>query len=153
MIQIQPRAASLVGVAASLIAVVATVASSDGVRSALAAAYTYPNAQGVGLDEVASITLTYLFVISGAALVVGTLYFFVRPLSGSKAGWWLGGVLALVGLAVAIYNSTQAEFPLVVKIVYFLPPLAGVLWLALPDSGRKRPADVHQSGRAPDAAG
>lgn len=130
-----PRAAAAIGVVASTAAIVSTMVSARGVRSALESAYTYPNTQGVGLDEAASMTLTYLFVIGGAALIVSLLYLLLRPISQSKVGWWIGAGLAVLGLAVAIYNSTQ-EFPLMVKVVYFLPALAGFLWLALPEAGR-----------------
>jgi len=127
---IRPRTAALAGAAASVVAIAVTMLSSDAVRAALARAYVYPNDQGLDLDEAASMTLTYLFAVGGAALVVAVLYLLARPLFGSRGGWWLGAVLALLGLAVAVYDATQ-EFPVAVKVAFFLPPLAGVLWLAL----------------------
>lgn len=131
----RPRTAALIGVIASTTAIAIAIITASGVRSALENTYAYPNAQGVGLDEAASMALTYLFVIGGAALVVALLYLFLRPLSQSKVGWWIGAGFALLGLTIAIYNSTQ-EFPLAIKVVYFLPALAGILWLAMPGAGR-----------------
>ena len=48
-----------------------------------------------------------------------------------------GAVFVLLGLALSAYNATQ-EFPLVLKIAFFLPPLAGAVWLAAAGSGPRR---------------
>lgn len=132
---IRPRTAVLCALAASIIAIVTTALSSGGVSAALANAYTYPNSQGLGLDEAVSMTLTYLFLIGGGALVTSVLYLAARPLTTSKRGWWLGAIFALLGLMLAVYNSTQV-LPLAIKVVFFLPVAAGVVWLSLPNAGK-----------------
>lgn len=124
-----------VGLAASLVAIIVTMVSADSVRSTLASAYEYPSASGVGLDEAASWTMTYLFTIATGCLALGALYLLVPPLAASRIGWWIGAVLAGIGLILVFYNSTQ-EFPMGVKIVFYLPILAAIAWLTLPEAGR-----------------
>lgn len=132
---LRSRTAALIGAAVSVIAVAVTALSADGVRSALAAAYSYPNAEGLGLDDAASMTMTYLFAIAGIGLVVALVFAAVPSIAATRAGWWVAAVLTALGLAASVYNATQ-EFPVAVKAAFFLPVAAGVLWLAQPDSGR-----------------
>ncbi|GAB3305046.1 hypothetical protein EK0264_04415 [Epidermidibacterium keratini] len=132
---VRSRKIALIGAATSAIAVIVTVLSAGLVRADLAAAYSYPNAQGVGLEDAASMTMTYLFVIAGVALLVGVLFASVRSVATTRTGWWVGATLVVLGLAAATYNSTQV-FPLAIKLAFFLPVAAGVLWLAQPESGK-----------------
>lgn len=132
---IRTRTAALIGGLASAAAAVVTVVSAGQVRPALAGAYAYPNASGIGLDEAVSVTLTYLFVLAGAGFVVALAYLLIRPLARSRVGWWIALGLSALGLAVAAYNAVQVEIPPVVRVVFFLPPLAGIAWLALSRQG------------------
>lgn len=131
----RPRIVLSVGLATSLVSILVTMASTDAVRSALSRAHDYPNDAGMRLDDAASWTMTYLFTIAGGSLIVVALYLLIRPLATSRVGWWIGAALVVVGLILSIYNSTQ-EFPLRIKVVFYLPMLVGITWLALPEAGR-----------------
>lgn len=132
---IRTRTAALIGGLASAAAIVATAASAGQVGPALAGAYAYPNASGIGLDEAVPMTLTYLFVLAGTGLIVAFAYLLIHPLARSRVGWWIALGLSALGLAVAAYNAVQVEIPPIVKVVFFLPPLAGIAWLAISRQG------------------
>lgn len=136
--RIRPRTVAILGAVISLITIGAIALSSDAVRAGLAAAYRYPGSGGITLDEASSWTLSYLFLLGGAALLVALVYLAARRFSDSRAGWWTAAALTLVGLAFAVYNATQ-PFPLLVQVAGFLPVAAGAVWLALPGSGRPAP--------------
>lgn len=129
------RTAVLAGIVASVLAIAAVAISSDALRDQLGAAYSYPNASGMSLDDAASWTTTYLFLISGGALLVALIYLVPR-VAGSRAGWWAGAALTALGAAPAIYNATQT-FPMLIRVAGFLPVVAGLAWLSLPGSGRR----------------
>ncbi|WP_415971342.1 hypothetical protein [Rhodococcus sp. 077-4] len=135
---IKSRTAAAAGAIASVVAIVVTAFSSDLVRTTLSHAYSYPNATGLELDEATSMTMTYLFAVAGAGLVISALYLCSRPVARSRWGWYLGGVVAALGLVVASYNATQ-EFPVAVKLVYFLPVIAGALWVTSAKPGQSAP--------------
>ncbi|OYO14053.1 hypothetical protein BI335_12685 [Enemella evansiae] len=135
MPQNRSRTAVLAGIVASVLAIAAVALSSDALRTQLAGAYAYPNASGMSLDDATSWTTTYLFLIFGAALLVALIYLIPR-VAGSRAGWWTGAVLTVLGAALAIYNATQA-FPMLIRVAGFLPVAAGLVWLSLSGSGRR----------------
>ncbi|MCS4593782.1 hypothetical protein KTJ89_12410 [Brevibacterium sediminis] len=132
------RIAAFAGGTAAVAAIITTIASADQISHLLTSAYSYPNPSGTSLGEAASSTLTYLFAAAGVA-VLASLISFSDTVSQSRAGRWTGGVLIAVGFAVAIFNAAQPEFPPAVKLVFFLPPAAGALWLGLATRRRAEP--------------
>ncbi|MCM1010963.1 MULTISPECIES: hypothetical protein [unclassified Brevibacterium] len=125
------RTVALIGGFVSAAAIAATIISAGQIRPALLSAYQYPTSSGVSLEEASSLTLTYLFAIAGTGLLVALAFLAVRPLERSRFGWWSAAALTTLGFAVAAYNVTQLEIPPAVRIAFFLPPLAGAVWLVV----------------------
>lgn len=115
------------GVAGSVVAIALVAVSSDGIKTALANAMTYPNSNGVTLDDAASWTLTYLFTVLGLGLIV-----WLVSLAGVGKGWLrpFAVVAFLIGLALGVYNLFE-PLPVTAKIAGLIPAVLGAIAVAV----------------------